>query len=455
MKIKIPKNENYCATVVRIKNIVPLINCDNVIATIIMENQVITSKETKIDDIGLFFPVETQLSDKFLKANNLYKHAEKNENQEKKGYFEDNGRVRCVKFRSHASEGLFIPISCLTFIYPPNKQGGYGGVWLSDFFKIGEMFDELEGIPICQKYIITKNVSGLPGNKKQEKPIESKLIDNQFKFHIDTPKLYAYLDRIHSDDLVSLSYKVHGVSFIISKILCKKSLKWYEKVLKKLNVNIITTQYEGVYSSRNSIRNEGLGKIPSFHSEDIWRIAYEELQDFLSEGMTIYGEAAGFLPGGGALQKGFDYGCEPNKHKLFIYRITYTNPLGKVFEFSAKQVQDFCFKNGLLVVPQLYYGYAKDFTEHVDLMFAETTFGSKELICTLKKEFDTSDFIHRVKELYTEKDCFMCSEKVPEEGCVIRIENLGLEVYKCKSTRFLEWETKKLDKGESDIESEN
>ena len=50
----------------------------------------------------------------------------------------------------------------------------------------------------------------------------------------------------------------------------------------------------------------------------------------------------------------------------------------------------------------------------------------------------------------------MCNNKVPEEGIVVRKESLfSCDSYKLKSFRFLEFETKQLDKGESDIESEN
>lgn len=446
MKIKEPKNENYCATVIQIKNITPLVNCDNVVATTIMENQVITSKDTKIGDVGLFFPVETQLSEEFLKNNNLFKHPEKNLDQTKKGYFDDNGRIRCVKFRNHPSEGLFMPLESIEFTFNSIT---------SPMPKIGDKFDELNGISICKKYVPKPKTPGLPGSKKETKEIESKIIDNQFKFHKDTSQLYANLHRIQGDSLISISYKIHGVSFIAANIICKKPLKWFEKVLKKLKINIVDTIYDLVYSSRNKIRNEELGYIPPIHSEDIWRIASEELKDFTSKGMTFYGEAAGFLPGGGALQKDFDYGCEPNQHKLFIYRINYTNPDGKVFEFSMKQVQDFCAKNGLLAVPQLYYGYAKDFVDHNELLMATSDFGGNKLDCTVKKDFDVTDFIHRVKQLYNEKDCYLCKTKVPEEGCVVRIEGLEAEAYKCKSARFLLRETVCLDKGEEDIESDS
>ena len=63
--------------------------------------------------------------------------------------------------------------------------------------------------------------------------------------------------------------------------------------------------------------------------------------------------------------------------------------------------------------------------------------------------------INKVKELYNEKDCFICKNKVPEEGCVIRLEKLEFEAYKQKSERFYQRETNLLDKGESNIEDEN
>ena len=78
-------NANYNATVVEIKTLVQLENCDNVQAAIIMGNQVIVSKDTKIGEIGLFFPVETQLSKEYLSVNNLYRDSKLNVDKNKKG----------------------------------------------------------------------------------------------------------------------------------------------------------------------------------------------------------------------------------------------------------------------------------------------------------------------------------------------------------------------------------
>lgn len=115
MKIDKLQNPNYCATVVKIKNIIPLENCDNVVATTIFGFQAIVGKDTKIGDIGIVFPAETQLSDEYCYENNLYRHADKNRNEGEKGYIEDNRRVKAVKFRGNPSSCLFASLESLKF----------------------------------------------------------------------------------------------------------------------------------------------------------------------------------------------------------------------------------------------------------------------------------------------------------------------------------------------------
>lgn len=445
MKLNKPKNSNYAAVVVEIQTTIPLEGCDNVHAAIIMGNHVIVSKDTKAGDVGLYFPLECQLSEKYLSSNNLYRKAELNSDKEKKGYFEENGRIRCVKFRGHKSEGLFMPLGSLKFT---------GINYLLFEQEIGAEFDEINDIEICRKYVIKHQQNSMSRNapKLKRKSKESKLVDNQFRFHEDTNMLYKNLHKIQPDSLISITYKLHGTSGISSYILCKKPLKWYEKVLKYVGVNIVDTHYDYIYSSRKVIKNEELNpNAQHYYSEDIWGIADKELRPFLQKGLTLYYEIVGYLPNGGMIQKDYDYGYNqpnpittPSSHFLpykegehygtYLYRITYTNVDGKVFEYSAKQVQDFCKKNGLKAVPELYYGKVKDFyafriTEHWE-----------------------SDFLEAIKIAYNEKDCYICNSKVPEEGCVIRIEQPDFEAYKQKSNRFYERETKLLDKGEVNLE---
>ena len=111
MKLNKPKNENYAAVVVRIDTLVPLEKCDNVQGAIILGNQVIVSKDVKVGDVGIYFPLECQLSKEYLSNNNLYDNPELNTRKTEKGHFKENGRVRCQRFRGHKSEGLFMPFS--------------------------------------------------------------------------------------------------------------------------------------------------------------------------------------------------------------------------------------------------------------------------------------------------------------------------------------------------------
>jgi len=65
-------------------------------------------------------------------------------------------------------------------------------------------------------------------------------------------------------------------------------------------------------------------------------------------------------------------------------------------------------------------------------------------------------FIEQLEKEYNNKKCFMCKNDVWEEGVVLRKESFfHCESYKLKSFNFLQEESKQLDKGESDIESEN
>ena len=442
MKFKEPKNSNYAAIIVSISNVIPLEGMDRIQAAIILGNQVIVGKNINKGDMGIYFPVECQLNAEYLKNNNLYRKADLNlDPKARPGYFEENGRVRCAKLGGHKSEGIFMPLESVN----------YAGEFT---FEIGDTFDELNGHEICKKYIVKQNrTPGQPGNKKirNTKKYESKLVENQFRFHQDTSMLFRNLHRINPDSLISITYKIHGTSGISSYVLCKRKLNWIEKLLYKLKVSIKTEQYDYLYSSRKVIKNEELNpNAQHYYGEDIWGIAHKELEPFLEKGMTLYYEICGYLPSGGLIQKDYDYGflnpieSGSTKHTLgfnygiFIYRITHTNTDGKVFEFSAKQVQDWCKKNGLNAVPELYYGYAKEFSDE-----------------RLTEENWRNKFLETIKQRYNEKLCYMCQNQIPEEGVVIRIEGLDFEAYKQKSTAFYERETAQLDKGESNIEDEN
>ena len=69
----------------------------------------------------------------------------------------------------------------------------------------------------------------------------------------------------------------------------------------------------------------------------------------------------------------------------------------------------------------------------------------------------SENFIDRLsndKNFYMECDSPECSNKVPHEGLVIKIDNMKPAAFKLKCFKFLNKEQQQLDKGESNIEDE-
>ena len=268
MKLEVKGNINYSCVIVKINKLVSLENCDNIQHAIILGNCVIVSKEVKIGDIGILFPVETKLSSNYLSFSNLYRDKSLNVDKEVGGFFELNGRIRCVKLRGHKSEGLFMPLESLAYIFDLDNSV-FNIMELKG--KVGESFDTINDIKICEKYVIPRRNYGQSREKKKgRKPKISKIVNNQFRFHIDTEQLGRNLDKFTLNTSIQCSIKIHGSSFIVSNILCKRKLNIAQKLLLKLGIKFETTYYSSIYSSRKVIKNDDINKTQHFYSEDVW-----------------------------------------------------------------------------------------------------------------------------------------------------------------------------------------
>jgi hypothetical protein len=250
MKLEVT-NKNYCCVVVELKDFVVLPNCDNVKAALIFGQSVIVGIDTKPGTIGLYFPVETALSKEFLGGNNLYRKAEYgNRNGAPGGFFEEHGRVKCMKFRGHKSEGFWIPLDAI-------------GVIAVDYDKdlqVGAEFNSVNGIEICRKYV-PKNtkVPGAPGSKNQAKQakVEDALVDGQFRFHYDTAQLRRNAHAIEPDTILSISDKWHGTSVICANVLAKVQHTFFEKACGWFGVRLQEHTYAGTAASRRVIKAVG------------------------------------------------------------------------------------------------------------------------------------------------------------------------------------------------------
>lgn len=428
--MKEPINPNYCASVVEISKLVPIEKADNIQAAIIFGNSVIVSAQIEPGTKGLYFPLECQLNDNFLSVHNLFRNKSLNINIEKAGFFEYNGRVRAVKLRGQKSEGFFIPLADLTGLYEKLKT-----------LSVGTDFDHIDDEWLCKKYIVKEPVIS-EKKSRQGKVVKrfNRIVENQFHLHVDSLHAKKNFWMINPDDIISITDKWHGTSAVFSNVLINKKLKWYELILSKLGINIVKTEYGNVYSSRNVIKNKYINKdvTTGFYKTDVWEYVNNQLKDIIPNGITLYGEIVGYLPEQEKMiQPKYSYGCKPGTCRFLVYRITNTNDVGIVTEYSWNQIKEFSKKFGIDNVYEFYYGYAKDL--YPDLSVNEHW--HQNVIDRLSTDFNL------------EKIC-QYNPGQPAEGVVIRVDKLyDCVPLKLKSFAFMQYETALLDNGVLDIES--
>ena len=406
-------------------------------------NSVIVSKDVQPGDEMIYFPVGCALSKEFLSNNNAYRKAEYgNKDESAKGFFEQNGLVRCLKLAGTKSEGVLFPLSSLNWAADPDTI-----IVLNP----GDDFDTIDGKEICRKYVPRCNpVSTKHGFKERKARPEDMILDGQFRFHYDTENLRRNIHRVNPTDIIAVTWKMHGTSIILANLLVNKKLTWKEKVAKWLGIPVIEADYGLVWSSRKVVKGvDGENKKDAvhFYDTDVWGDWAKQIGVLIPKGYTIYAEVVGYTANGTPIQKfdrdnHYDYGCPVGKSKLLVYRITQTNADGRVVEMPYPQMRVWCEDNGLETVPHIFYGSAY---EHLPMPMDASDVGQWQ-----------QDFLNQLEQFYVkDQDSEFCNHTVPEEGIVVRVEKgLRCEAYKLKSFRFLEGESKQLDLGVADMETE-
>lgn len=467
MSLKIyDHSQNYTAQVIKLPVKQPVEGLDKLVRVNVFGNDCLIGKDSPEDELYLFFPAGTQLSEVFLHANNLYREQQLNRVKEEKGFFDLNGRVKAIKFRGITSTGFVIPIKSLLWEQIPIKAGHN--------FAAGDSFNEIDGVEICRKYFVPSPTQSQGTKKDRVNRINDKLssvlIPGQFRFHNETPHLGSNLHRVQPSDILVITDKWHGSSCILSKVFVSKKLNWFQKLLNKLGGQIPNRQLAYIYSSGKPKSNlpkgiEGLWKNdgPDFYTADIWKTAMTDFKAAVEDGISLYGELVGFTAEGSAIQKGYDYGCvmcnntiigenhvgvvRPNHYRFVIYRITYTKPDGNTIEFSWQQIKDYCKKYNLEHVKEFYFGRA-GFINPDNVLIGIHDYDDETM-----EQWRTALFEKLQTSYNMEKDCKECNNKVPAEGIVVRID--GKESYsalKLKAKAFTKKESDDADKGETNIE---
>jgi len=507
-------NPNYLAKVVKLGKPIQHPNADRLLGWMIDGNRVWTDNVNYEEgDIVIYFPLECQINPLILSQLNLFSSSDMNFDKKQKGFFDKNGRVRAVRLRGEPSEGFILKVD--TFL--EGMFGNYIAD-KPLVFDVNYEFDTVDDCWVCKKYVPTKTqgINNKKSKSKSEDKLKDILIKDQFRFHYDTEQLKKHIDVINPDTTITITKKIHGTSGISSNVLSnvketrfikfiKKSLslekylftfclvlifcmqcnnsqsswviwglyflhiiakifnKKYRNFMDQLLCVPDVREYSLISASRKVIKgvNDKFTNNDGYYKFDIWKYVTNLYKDRIENGITLYFEIVGYLPDGNMIQKGYDYGClnpisktsewiyneekillnykEHISFKVQIYRITYTTPQGKVIEFSWEQIKDYCRNNNLIPVKEIFTGSARAFLpiypgEDVNVW--------------------RQAFLDKISQNYFQENDPECINKVPAEGVVIRIENGKPEAYKFKSFLFLEQESKQLDSGEIDTETE-
>lgn len=422
----------------------------------------------------VYFPAGCKINPQFLSYNNLFRHGELNANPQETGMFDDNGRVKAIKLQDVISEGFLLPAVMLSnFITSVTNKD----IEIIDGTEFDAVLDGDKEFWINKKYVVQENNQNQGVNSKPKKKAKgfNRVLEDQFRFHYDTIIIKKCPYVITPDSLIHISTKVHGTSGISAYVQCQipipkrdRIIEWiWHNIINKCFVNPINKLlrkptysftlngrvYDYLYASRTVIKNPVYNPnvTPGFYGFDIWEEADKIIRPHLEKGMTAYYEIIGYLPGNKYIQKNYDYGYVPDTSEIQpyqygrnfgirIYRLTYTNIDGKVFEFSPREVQIWSKEHNLIPVTELYYGKARNLYPDInpDVHFSENFIDRLANDKTFNMECDSPD----------------CNNKVPNEGVVIKIDNMKPAAFKLKCFKFLNKEQQQLDKGESNIEDE-
>ena len=436
-KLKIyDDSTNYTAQVIKLPAKVPVPKLDNLVEINYQGNSVLVGKDSDPNELYLFFPAECQISHDFLSKNNLYRHETLNADPTQKGFFEDNRRVKAIKFKGIISSGFIIPLSSLF----REKMGVPAGIT----FSIGDEFNEIGGYEVCRKFI--RKVQGTSGMKNPRTGFLDGIIDKKAApEHPDTAQLLKNTHKLELDSQIVVTYKLHGTSARTYNTLVKRKLTWKEKIAKFFGVKVPTEDYEYVACSRRQVKSVGFEELPNknhfFTDGDLWsEFAKKNLEGKLNKGESIYYEIIGKTYGGGEIQgNGYHYGL--SEPKAYVYRIANINPQGIEVDLSYEQMKLRAKQLELEVCPELFRGTVDEFLNKYDKFEDGTD--------SIETAF-TRVFYNKLLEKPSILD-----PNVIEEGFCIRAENYPKpDIFKIKSKIFLKQESDWLDKDTVNLEEE-
>ena len=359
---------SYSGYITQIKEVKKHPNADRLNIGNCFGNQVIVDLKTKSEDIGIYFPSDGQLSEKYCEVNNLVRKKDINGN-EIGGYLDPNKRnIRAIKLRGEISDGLFMPLESLDSFIDISK------------LKVGDLIDTINGVEICTKYIPVVIKSSKPTHKQIHKG-KKKLLKESFPMfheHIDTKQLMYNLNYFKEGMICYITLKMHGTSGRTShtnKVIKKEKtglIKLFNKLFK-LKTNKISTKWQYITGTRRVILEDMQGSGGYYEDTSLRPKYHKEFVGKLKKGETVFYEIVGFENSGKPIMgtvsnkktrdkdfikkygesTTFSYGYEVGENDMYVYRMTMDNEDGDSIDYPWDLVKIRCEQMGVKHVLEL------------------------------------------------------------------------------------------------------
>ena len=454
----------YCGYVTRLKNVRKHSNADRLQLADCFGNTVIVSLDYSEGQLGVYFPVDGQLSEEFCKVNDLVRRKDENGNS-CGGYLDPEKRnIKAMKLRGEKSDGLFLPLTSLANF-----------TTVSDL-KEGDTITVLNGVEICKKYIPKRKTAGVwhgdSGKKVRANHAPT------FYEHVDTQQLAYNLNQFKTGDVVELTLKMHGTSGRTGYLPLRKQKKrtLWQKLTRK--PGDIYYEYDYVTGTRRVVLDETHDG--GFYSDNEFRHAMaEKFFGKLHKGEVVYYEIVGFVNAHTPIMASvknskisdkaftkqygeetvFSYGCDPDgeweetqysaapdvldfdktiapRCEVYVYRMTQVNEDGDVVEMSPEQMRQRCDQMGVKYVPV----FETFMIPEMETTYEQITVAEHGILETKSIEcqnvVDPGEYVLRKVEQYFDGPDPIGKTHV-REGVVARIVNRPtISVYKHKNFSF-------------------
>lgn len=409
---------NHKAIIAAVTSVAEIPNANTIHVATVLGERVIVSKDVGVGSVGVFFPVDSQLSEEYCHENNLFRRAHLNKDNEKTGFFEENRRVRAQPFMKVRSEGYFAGIESLRYTGQP-------------LFEVGSSFDEVNGKPLCVKYISKATREAIANANKSGKKLRKLAETPYFDKHVDSAQFKQNASQIPVGSLIHFHAKVHGTSHRSGLTKVYNELPKWKQLINKVAPVFAEFTWQNIVGTRNVVLDSPTKS--GFHGSESFRFEVADLlKPWMDKGMTVYGEIGGYANGSPimAVHNGKDtkdkaflkkfgeqivykYGCNEGQYRFHIYRITYLNQEGQNVDFTQAQVDQWCKDRGFIPPYEVWPPFIYD--------------GNVE---------NLMDLVERLTERYLLDTADYIDPSHPSEGVILRIDTGKMNPYFLKSKSF-------------------